>query len=349
MFKTFQQNWSQLDHGRYKSGVRDRYIKEQLKDENLVLLAIWIRQQLQKKICRHDYKEFLELCLLFIGETLPHSERRRVTFRPPGAVHHARWMAKAIYSLKMFMFREQIELNAEDKAGLADICVFLIRYYLVYWFRSVRAIEAPLQDLTFLRNVYLTRHKDIDLSNEVVRKFINHLWYLSEENIAFAFFDKKVLPAEKRKMVKRLQYNTECEPVKRVHVNFTEKHIEEFIQYDLSDFVTSNTMKFFERFDIDVEFLKHDPDTWMDREDYKEARKRLKAMKVVNDSAERGVKLMADYNKILSKNEEEKQFILLVVSIFRQMYKSHNKKDLLEDFDDELDWGLDLDSDLDSE
>lgn len=111
--------------------MRDRYVKAQLKDENLVLLKIWINEQMAKKICRHDYREFLELSLLFLGEPLPLSGRRKTIFRPPGAVHHARWMAKAIYSLKMFMFREQINLSEEEKVGLADICVFLIRFYLV--------------------------------------------------------------------------------------------------------------------------------------------------------------------------------------------------------------------------
>lgn len=202
-----------------------------------------------------------------------------------------------------------------------------MRFYLVYWFRCVRAIEAPLQDLTFLCNLYLTREKDLDLSNEMIRKFINHLWYLSEENVAFSFFDKKVSVLEKRKMVTRLTFNPEYEPAKRVIVKYAEKHIEEFIANDISDFVTSNTMKIFERFDISTEFLKHDPATWMDREDYKAARNRLKLVKVVNDSAERGVKLISDYLKIQCKNEEEKQYILMVVSLFREMYKSHDKKD----------------------
>lgn len=71
----------------------------------------------------------------------------------------------------------------------------------------------------------------------------------------------------------------------------------------------------------------------MAREDYKKARNRLKNIKVVTDSAERGVKLMSDYLKILCKNEEEKQWILLVVSFFREMCKSKHKTDLLLDFD----------------
>lgn len=129
---------------------------------------------------------------MFLGEPLPLSERRKTIFRPPGPMHHARWMAKAIYSLKMFMFREQIELTAKEKSGLADICVFIIRFYLVYWFRCVRAIEAPFRDLTLLRDIRLTRKTDSDLSDEIVRKFINHLWYLSEENVGFSFFDKQI-------------------------------------------------------------------------------------------------------------------------------------------------------------
>lgn len=51
--------------------------------------------------------------------------------------------------------------------------------------------------------------------------------------------------------------------------------------------------------------------------------------KVVNDTAERGVQLMADYNKKFSRNEKEKQWILLVVSKYRELYKSYHKKDLL--------------------
>ncbi len=335
MFKSFQENWNLLKHDRYKSGLRDRYVKAQLKNENLVLLKVWIKEQMDKKICRHDYREFLELSLLFLGEPIPMSSKIKTLFRRPGPVHHARWMAKAIYSLKMFMFREQINLSEKEKIGLADICVFLIRFYLVHWFKGPKAIEAPLQDLQFLQNVHATRQIDPQLSEELIRKFVNHLWYLSEENVGLAFFDKKVTVPEKRKMVDRPKFKTECEPVKRVILTNI-NHIDQFVKSSIADFVTSNTMKFFGRFDIDTEFLNHDPATWTQINGYNEARAFLKTLKVVNDSAERGVKLMSEYNQILSKNEQEKQWILLVVAKFRELYKSHHKKDLILD-DSDLD------------
>lgn len=44
---------------------------------------------------------------------------------------------------------------------------------------------------------------------------------------------------------------------------------------------------------------------------------------------------MSDYNKILSKNEPVKQWILLVVTKFMELYKSHYKKHLM--LEDDID------------
>lgn len=56
---------------------------------------------LQIKQPRKDYRELLELTVIFLGG-VPH---RGIFLRVPGAIHHARWMAKAIYCLKIFLFR----------------------------------------------------------------------------------------------------------------------------------------------------------------------------------------------------------------------------------------------------
>ena len=53
---------------------------------------------------RDDYKEFAELCLVFLdGE-----EEHKDTFKQPGALHKARWMAKLLYSIKICLFEQQI-------------------------------------------------------------------------------------------------------------------------------------------------------------------------------------------------------------------------------------------------
>ena len=58
----------------------------------------------------------------------------------------------------------------------------------------------------------------------------------------------------------------------------------------------------------------------------------IKNLKVVNDIAERGVvKLMDDYNKILSRSEEEIQCILQIVSEYRKKYPDSMKSTLAAD------------------
>jgi len=54
-------------------------------------------------------------------------------------------------------------------------------------------------------------------------------------------------------------------------------------------------------------------------------------MKVVNDSAERGIALIQKYNESLTKNEEQKQFLLRFVQRHRQLYPTSSKAAMLVD------------------
>ena len=57
---------------------------------------------------------------------------------------------------------------------------------------------------------------------------------------------------------------------------------------------------------------------WETDDDFQTAKKIVENIKVVNDTAERGVQLIDEYNKKLSTNEEPKQYILQVVSEYRK-------------------------------
>jgi hypothetical protein len=55
------------------------------------------RQPKKKNHYRDDYKELIELILIFL-RGCPSNE---IIIKTPGAIHHARWMVKALYSLKI--------------------------------------------------------------------------------------------------------------------------------------------------------------------------------------------------------------------------------------------------------
>lgn len=136
----------------------------------------------QKKNFRGDYYEFYELALLFIGEKLTKKEGQ-VIFHPPGASHHARWMSKALYSLKIYMFRNQFKLTPKEQRGLGMVNVFLLRFYLKLWFQCPSPHRAPRNDLEFIQEMVRYVKVDPILARLILDKFSRHLWYLSEESV----------------------------------------------------------------------------------------------------------------------------------------------------------------------
>jgi hypothetical protein len=61
---------------------------------------------------REDYRELIELTVIFLGGTLPAG--RNFQFRKPGAHHRARFMHIAIYALKMQMLSERFQLDQNE-------------------------------------------------------------------------------------------------------------------------------------------------------------------------------------------------------------------------------------------
>jgi hypothetical protein len=78
---------------------------------------------------RDDYKEFFELIIIFLGGILP----RGIRFKASSAYHLARWMAKAMYCLKIFLFRKQFKISQHEDKTLKCIYCFIIKCYAESW------------------------------------------------------------------------------------------------------------------------------------------------------------------------------------------------------------------------
>ena len=108
---------------------------------------IFCKDQLQIFQPRDDYRELLELSIVFLRVPM-----RGISFRAPAGQHRARWMAKAIYALKIWMFRDQFRLTKREEKGIRDICLFTVRLYITAWYRSPEATSAPRLDLQLLND-----------------------------------------------------------------------------------------------------------------------------------------------------------------------------------------------------
>ncbi|KAG0703095.1 hypothetical protein GWK47_024929 [Chionoecetes opilio] len=74
-----------------------------------------------------------------LGDTPP-AESTGVVLEP---IHQARWMARNLYSMKMFMFAEQLEYDEETVVKLERLNLFLGLFYTPMWMSSTLAADAP--------------------------------------------------------------------------------------------------------------------------------------------------------------------------------------------------------------
>lgn len=107
-------------------------------------------------------------------------------------------MPKAIYALKIYLFRESFKLTAKEEKELIDICIFLVDVYLTAWFTASLSSKVPHNDLSFVQQLHAYQSTDPVISEVALRKFCNHLWYLSPETAAMAFFEDQVSDIVKR-------------------------------------------------------------------------------------------------------------------------------------------------------
>ncbi|XP_044597459.1 uncharacterized protein LOC123274025 [Cotesia glomerata] len=141
-----------------------------------------------KFLPRNDYREFLELSSIFLGAT----PKDNYTFKCPGAMSHARWMSKAIYCLKIFIFRTEFKITPKELNNLRHICIFIVTTYIKAWFTSSSAILAPNNDLTLMQQLILYNKINSTVSQAALKKMVRHLWYLSDQLAIMSLFDDSI-------------------------------------------------------------------------------------------------------------------------------------------------------------
>lgn len=285
-FARFQKEWSTIDQTKYEAGIKNDFVRTALEDVSEDIIE-FCEKELENHFVRDDYKELLELTLIFLGVKPPSG---KVHFRPPGAMHHARWMSKALYALKIFMFLKFFQLSKVDIDALTYFCSFVVRFYVKAWTRCTRAVEAPQNDLNFMKGIHAYAAIDPVTSKVIFKKFGTHLWYLAEETIALAFFDDNVSIEEKRVMRDTLRAQPPKNDETRVfRLTIRPTQMSNLQEWKLHQFITENTITFFDRFKFSMNFMDKDPSEWKDDEEYKEILQSLADLQVVNDHAERAV------------------------------------------------------------
>jgi len=96
------------------------------------------------------------------------------------------------------------------------------------------------------------------------------------------------------------------------------EEVSNFVNNELpTSLLSAKSMMMFKRFGLSTNFLKIDSSEWNTQNDNIQGQQIIRSLKVVNDTAERGVKLMEEFNEKITKDEDQKQFLLKVSSLYK--------------------------------
>ncbi|KAG0726856.1 hypothetical protein GWK47_035767 [Chionoecetes opilio] len=157
-FKHFKDVWTDLTTDNPTTlSIRQKWLNKKKKECKEILRS--------EKPPRADYREMAELTLIVLGDTPP----RGIHWSRPGAIHQARWMARNLYYMKMFMFAEQLEYDEETVVKLERLNLFLGLFYTPMWMSSTLAADAPANDLQFMKDMMKFKRTDPEIAQAVLK------------------------------------------------------------------------------------------------------------------------------------------------------------------------------------
>ena len=129
---------------------------------------------------------------------------------------------------------------------------------------------------------------------------------MSEEMVALVLFSTEVSKEEKAKMAAAMRTQDEgaVREVRRPPLTIAK-------ELSLDRLFSKATGRFFRKLGHgETLFELGGPDEWEKKQEHENVKSCLVAFPVVNDCAERAVKLVQDFNQVVMNNEKQKQFLL---------------------------------------
>jgi len=215
-------------------------------------------------------------------------------------------------------------LTTNEKTSVKELAVFVSLVYVRFWHEAPLGRKAPMNDVQFLE--LLTSYPNRTIVKAARDTFSRHLWYFSEILVGLSFFDDRIGTDVRTQMVANLQIPASSESAKRL-----DSPLEPLSANGLASCVTQRTAALFDVLALNgkmkaQDFLTKDLAEWNDDPSYQELKT---AASTMNDTAVRAIAMMQQYNSSLTKNKEQKQYLLRLVERHRKQYPTCAKSTLL--------------------
>jgi hypothetical protein len=145
LFERFKQHWKFIDRSNFR--VFEEEVRE--RDE----LVLFFKHKLHVDQPRDDYRELLELSIIYLGDVPP----RGIGFMQPGALHRARWMARVIYAIQICLFQTQFKTSKREWSGLIDLQPLRLPSMSVHGFRPLMWLQLLPMILGYCSSLHPTQ------------------------------------------------------------------------------------------------------------------------------------------------------------------------------------------------
>lgn len=296
----------------------------------------WAEDHLLKgSFGRDDYRELGELAVHYLGGTVVRPRKRGqpsfgFTMRKPGALHHARFLASALYLVKLAMLLDVLPPDMVDPTEETEIermAQFICIFYMPYFLQARLSTAAPAQDLNLWIDMKVYCNYDADVADEVQKSILRQMWYLTAECVIFSLFDPNTPDEEKRQISQKLLSFPRPPTFRIGKPVFPVQVLTGNVNVSLSSFVGPRSWLAFQILHSDGAWLTQEPADWNSDEEYLRMEKILSSISVVNDTAERGVKDVEDYANS-SKDSEHRGRIVLVSNSHRSRIPEFKKNEM---------------------
>ena len=323
-FQEFYGQWDEIDKTNYSVLTLTHQWRRRAKR-----IIEFCNYHLAREKFRDDYKECIELVLVVLG-----CPPKNFTYKKPGAVHKARWMAPIIYTLKIFLFRQQLQKDDHEQNNLERFVKFIVFVYIEHWILCSFASDTTVMDLKLYKTMLNWQAHDQSLALAVLNKMKRHTWYLNQEFVPLSLFSNLLTDRQKGKIATALN-QFQSKPIENYALGHpTEVPLpidkNEGLNLEIVNLIGDGSMFLFHVLQFDRSFLNLHVSEWYKNDSFKEMENFVKFMKVTNESAERGVKLVSDFANTLTKTDSQRTDLLQVVQAHRKFHPVQKKSNFID-------------------
>ena len=218
-------------------------------------------------------------------------------------------------------------MSCEEKSQVRRMANFIALFDSRSFLRSSLPSAGPVDDLQYFFLIKQYRQYDEPLADAVIISCKRHLWYLCEELAVMGIFNQELHPMWRAALARKLfetQMPSIFSPVKPKFPNIER-------EVSIISFIEPRSWLIFYLLKMnreEVEWMQLPVEYWALMSGYRKVESFVNNLQVINDAAERGIKLVTDYKDMTRDSSRQEQLFQVIEEHRNKVASINSKRDL---------------------